>query len=96
MCGHYRNLCCPIEETVSEREKLEKAIARLEARKWCPDAMLALDAAKKWLATLPKPDRWALRSDHAYFEYGSYLEAVEAGKRALECGAATVSVSKVR
>lgn len=82
---------CPLE---TEREKLEKAIARLEMRKWCPDAMLALDAAKKHLATLPKSDVWILFSDHSRTEHRSYAAVVEAAKNALDCGSSAVHLTR--
>ncbi len=47
MCFHHE----------TEREKLERAIKRLEAREWCDDAKLALAAARRHLDTLPKPKR---------------------------------------
>ncbi len=41
----------------TEREKLERAIKRLEKRDWCDDAKIALAAARKHLESLPKPRR---------------------------------------
>ena len=55
-------MCGPYHEEITERQQLERAIERLEKREWCPDAMIALRAAKAHLATLPRTERtvwWA-------------------------------------
>lgn len=53
MCGSLRGNI----EAMCERERLEKAIERLERRQWCEDATIALVAARKHLATLPRPPK---------------------------------------
>jgi hypothetical protein len=90
MCGRID--CCHESDAETERERLERAIDRLSRRKWCDDATLALDAARKHLATLPAPAKWTLTSDYVDFHYPSYESAVEAGKAALERGASHVRI----
>ena len=67
----------------TERAKLKRAIERLEKREWCADATVALDAARKHLATLPKPPRkvkitlyaCVLNDGCTYGFYGTRAEA---------------------
>lgn len=95
MCGHRQ----PPFKAETERQRLAKAIERLEARKWCDDATVALDAARKHLATLP-PDR-EYRVRHSglptlvALEFSTRSEAEEYAKHLISCGATSVSIEKM-
>ncbi len=94
MCG--RSQCClePVAET--EREKLKRAIERLEKRKWCDDATLALDAARKHLATLPPDNRYRVNQTGLQITGSSdFPDRHKAEKHAahlIACGANSVSI----
>lgn len=49
----------------TERERLEEALARPSVRdhEWCLDGKVIIEAARKHLATLPKPMKYRLYID---------------------------------
>lgn len=84
--------------TKTERECLEEALNRpsVLGHSWCPDGRIIIDAARKHLATLPKPLQWCVRSDG--LRVGGYTDLREAQRKAanevLE-GARSVSIDPV-
>lgn len=80
--------------TGDEREKLRRAIERLEKRNWCEDATIALEAARKHLATLPKPKRWVVSGDGSRTYHDTRGDAEWAAYKRLSYGGTSVSITE--
>jgi len=81
----------------TERARLERAIERLSGRQWCEDAQIALDAARRHLATLPPDRRYRVhqqgrRGYPDFYDVASNEAARTEAISLLECGATSVRI----